>query len=97
MDYKIFDEFFKDKPAKITAESDDKGIMDIMLEGRAIELLSLSLAISTRVIEKCPLSVNDYCEILKKNVEFEKNKGKSKEQMDVENVIIDKLLKDIFK
>lgn len=93
MDYKIFDEFFKDKPAKITAESDDKGIIDIMLEGRAIELLSLSLAISTRVIEKCPLSVNDYCGMLKKACTEEK----SKEQKDVENAIISKLLSDIFK
>lgn len=95
MDYKFFEKFFKNKPAKITAESDDKGIMDIMLDGRAIELLSLSLAISARVIEKCPLSVDEYCEILKKSVVFENNK--SKEQNDVENVIIDKMLRDIFK
>lgn len=97
MDYKFFKELFKDKPAKITAESDDKGTMNIMFKGRGIELLALSIAISEQVLEKCPLTIDAYCEMLKNGAEFKKNRGKSKEQQDVEKVIIDKMLKDIFK
>ena len=97
MDKKNFlEELFKNKPAKITAESDDKGIMSIMLEGRGIELLALSVAISQKVLEGCPMTVSEYCGLLK-YIELEQNKDKSKEQKDVENVIIDKMLKDIFK
>lgn len=99
MDYKFLNELFKNEPAKITAESDDrdKGKINICFEGRGIELLSLAIAISEGVLKDCPLSVNDYCEILKESVAHEKNKGKSKEQQDVEKVIIDKMLRDIFK
>lgn len=97
MNYKFLKEMFKDKPAKITAESDDKGIMNIMFEGRGIELLALSIAISEQVIEKCPLTMDDYCEMLKGGAELRKNRGKSKEQQDVERIIIDKMLRDIFK
>ncbi len=94
MDYKFLKEIFKTQPAKITAETDDKDNMNIRFDGRGIELLALSIAISEGVIEKCPLTIDDYCEMLKEGAEHKK---KSKEQQDVEKVIIDKLLKDIFK
>ena len=94
MDYKFLEELFKNVPAKITAETDAKGNMNIRFDGRWIELLALSLAINERVIEKCPLTIDDYCDILKSGSELKK---KSKEQKDVENVIINKMLRDIFK
>jgi len=93
MDQKFFEELFKNAPAKITAESDDKGKITILLNGRGIDILALSLAISERVIEDIPLTFNDYCGMLKKAFTEEK----SKEQKDVENAIISKLLSDIFK
>lgn len=74
MDYKFYKEMFKDKPAKITVESDDKGIMNIMFEGRGIELLALSIAIVNGVIAKCPLTIGDYCEILKESEQHKKKK-----------------------
>lgn len=97
MDHNFFKELFKNEPAKITAESDDKGITSVTLEGRGIELLALSMAIIEQVIEGSPLTVDDYFEILKNTTELKKNRGKSKEQLDVERIIIDKMLKDIFK
>lgn len=93
---KFLEELFKNKPAKITAESDDKGATNIRIDGRRIELLALSVAISQKVLEGCPMTVSEYCGLLK-YIELEQNKDKSKEQKDVENVIIDKMLRDIFK
>lgn len=97
MDHNFFKELFKNEPAKITAESDDKGVMNIMIEGRGIELLALAFEISEHVIEKSPITIDDYCKMLKDGAELRKNRGKSKEQLDVERIIIDKMLKDIFK
>lgn len=68
-----------------------------MLEGRGIELLALAFEISEEVIEKSPITIDDYCKMLKEGAELRKNRGKSKEQLDVERIIIDKMLKDIFK
>ena len=93
MDKKFFEELLKIVPAKITAESDDKGKITILLDGRGIDVLSLALAISERVIEESPLTVDNFCGMLKKACTEEK----SKEQKDVENAIISKLLSDIFK
>lgn len=93
MDKKFFEELLKNAPAKITAESDDKGKITILLNGRGIDVLSLALAISDRVIEQSPLTVDDFCGMLKKACTEEK-KQRAK---DVENAIISKLLSDIFK
>lgn len=90
---KLMKEMLKNKPAKIIAESDDKGQMSINFEGRGIELFVMSLEISRKIIETSYLSVDDYYEILK----MIKHQDKSKEQEDVENVIINKMLGDIFK
>ena len=90
---KLMKEMLENKPAKIIAESDDKGQMTINFEGRGIELFVMSLEISRKVIETSHLSVDDYFEILK----MIKHQDKSKEQEDVENVIINKMLGDIFK
>lgn len=68
-----------------------------MLEGRGIELLALAFEINKKVLEMCPMPVNDYCEILKESVELEKNKGKSKEQQDVEEEIIKRIFESVFK
>lgn len=93
MDKKFFEELLKNVPAKITAESDEKGKITILLNGRGIDVLSLALAISEGVIEQSPFTVDDFCGMLKKGC----TEGKSKEQKDVENAIISKLLSDIFK
>ena len=90
---KLMKEMLKNKPAKIIAESDDKGKMSISFEGRGIEIFVMSLEISRKVIETSHLSVDDYYEISK----MIKHQDKSKEQEDVENVIINKMLGDIFK
>lgn len=99
MDKKSFDKFmeeiYKNEPAKIIAETDDKGRFTINFEGRGIELLVMSLEISRKYIESSHLSVDDYCEMLKSA--SSKHQDKSKEQKDVENVIINKMLKDVFK
>ncbi len=42
------------------------------------------------------MTVSEYCGLLK-YIELEQNKDKSRSKKDVENVIIDKMLKDIFK
>lgn len=99
MDQKLFEKLVEavliNEPAKITGEVDDKGKMTVMLDGRGIDIIALALAICERVIEESHLQVNDYCEMLKEAVEPKKNK--SKEQQDVEKVIINKMLRDIFK
>lgn len=92
---KLMKEIYKNEPAKIISESDDKGKMTTSFEGRGIELLVMSLEISRKVIESSHLSVDDYCEMLKMG--SIKLQDKSKEQKDVENVIINKMLGDIFK
>lgn len=99
MDKKLFDKFmeeiYKNEPAKIIAETDDKGRFTINFDGRGIELLVMSFEISRKYIEESHLSVDDYCEMLKEG--FVKHPDKSKEQKDVENVIINKMLRDVFK
>jgi len=98
MDKILFEKLMKEisinKPAKIIAECDDKGKMTSSFEGRGIELLAVSIAISENIIKTSHISVNDYCEMLKMGVEHQ---NKSKEQKDVESVIINKMLRDIFK
>lgn len=92
---KLMEEIYRNEPAKIIAESDDKGKMTISFKGRGIELLVLSLEISRQHIEQSHLSADDYCEMLKMGIA--KHQDKSKEQKDVENVIINKMLRDVFK
>lgn len=92
---KLMKEMLENEPAKIIAESDDKGKFTISFEGRGIEILVLSLEISRKCIESSHLSVDDYFEMLKMG--SIKHQDKSKEQKDVENVIINKMLRDVFK
>lgn len=92
---KLMEEIYRNEPAKIIAESDDKGKFTINFEGRGIELLVMSLEISRKYIESSHLSVDDYCDMLKSAIV--KQQDKSKEQKDVENAIINKMLKDVFK
>ena len=92
---KLMEEIYKNEPAKIIAETDDKGRFTINFEGRGVELLIMSLEISRKYIEESHLSVEGYCEMLKEGIV--NHQDKSKEQKDVENVIINKMLRDVFK
>jgi hypothetical protein len=98
MDKKLFDKFmeeiYKNKPAKIIAETDDKGKFTINFEGRGIELLVMTLEISRKYIESSHIPVDDYCKMLKMGIAMYQDK--SKEQKDVENAIINKMIKDVF-
>lgn len=92
----IIDEIFKPAEAKITAETDLEGNTKIKVEGRGIEVLTLSIAIAEQTIlnSNGVISVNDYCNILKEVVN---NKGKSKEQQDVEHEILKKIFESVLK
>lgn len=92
----IIEDIFKPAEAKITAETDLEGNTKIKAEGRGVELLTLSIAIAEQTVlnSNGVISVNDYCNILK---DVFNDKGKSKEQQDVEREIIKKFFESIFK
>lgn len=92
----ITEEIFKPAEAKITAETDLDGNTKIKVEGRGLEVLTLSIAIAEQTIlnSNGVISVNGYCNILKDVVN---GRGKSKEQQDVEHEILKQLFERVFK
>ena len=90
-DRDLLKEILTDKEASIKAETDDNGGTSISLEGRAIDLLMISLAISERIIEKTPVTVDDYCKILKRICDT------SKEEKQVQGAIMRKVFESILK
>lgn len=99
MTFEEFEKMVDTKPAHITAKSDEKDNTSIEMEGRGIELLALSLAISESMISKFPLTADDYCEMLKDGIIMRETM--SKETIDKENEeikkAVSKILEDLFK
>lgn len=86
----------KPEPAKIKAETKKDGQLSIKFEGRGLELMALSLSISESIIKdsKGAITVDDYCHMLK---DIFRQHSKSKEQRDVENEIMKKIIESVFK
>lgn len=55
---------FEIKPTSIEAKV-DKHEQKIVMTGRGVDLLALSLAIVESIVNKLPLSIDNYCNILK--------------------------------
>ena len=98
MNFEEFKKIFKSMPCKIIAKTDENNITEIQMEGRRIELIATSLAISKDVLEKSHLSVDTYCEILKKGCEEENIKKEENIRPDDEEIkeMISKLVDAIF-
>ena len=57
--------FFDSKPASIKATLNKEDDVSVILDGRGADLLSLSMCIAEDVVKNLPLSIDDYCNILK--------------------------------
>lgn len=65
MDRKEFmKKIFETKPTSIEAKV-DKHEQRIVMTGRGVDLLALSLAIVESIVSKLPLSIDNYCNMLK--------------------------------
>lgn len=95
----ILKEALKGQPAKIEATVNEQMEVTISFEGRAIELVPLSLNIVIDLLDKVPYtSIDEYCYLLKRAQEqHARKKDISKEQMDVEDEIMKKILESVFK
>lgn len=98
MDYKMFKKLFKPAPCKIIAGTDENNITSIQMEGRGLELLATSLAISEHILSKLPLGVDEYCEMLKNACEEHGTKKDESPTIDDEEIkeAISKLVDAIF-
>lgn len=104
-----FEEFINKvdtKPAKIEANVDKKCDAIISLEGRGLELLSLSMQIAESVMKKTRTDVDDYCNMLKQGIKGKIDDSKADEESKEESQAITKkqfkdawieVLKDIVK
>ena len=55
----------KKHSAQIIAKMHDSGDVEIHLEGRGFDILSLSLSIARQMVVRGLIDVNDYCDVLK--------------------------------
>ncbi len=78
-------EFFKLQPASIKTILDKDDDVQVYLNGRGADLLSLSLCIAESVVKKLPISIDDYCNILKDG--FHKNQCQD---------MFEKMFEDLF-
>lgn len=74
---------FEIEPTSIEATFDKQG-NKISTTGRAIDLLTLLIIVTHRIISNLPLSIDQYCEVLKMNFNQKKDDH------------FEKLFKDIF-
>lgn len=72
--------------AQIIAKMHDSGDVEIHLEGRGFDLLSLSLSIARQMVVRGLIDIDDFCDVLKAGTP-------SKTEV---NDAINKLLKDTF-
>lgn len=86
----------ENKPAKIEASCNEIGKDTVLIEGRGIDIIALSMVIIEEIIKDSngALTVDVYCDMLK----YASNKkNKSKEQKDVELEIAKKIFESVFK
>lgn len=79
---------FEHKSASITAKINESSpYVSMDIEGRGIELMSLLLTVTERIVRESPLSIDEYCKILKK--------GADKNEKDKSMELFNKLFNDI--
>ena len=57
--------FFDSQPASIKATLEKDGDVSVKIDGRGADLISLSMCIVEDIVKNLPLSIDDYCNILK--------------------------------
>lgn len=69
--------FFEHKSASITAKINESSpYVSMDIKGRGVELMSLLLTVTEKIVRESPLSIDDYCKILKKGTDInEKEKN----------------------
>lgn len=84
------------KAAKIEASCNETGKDTVLIEGRGIDIIALSMIIIEEIIKDSngALTVDVYCDMLKYTLN---QKNKSKEQKDVELEIAKKIFESVFK
>lgn len=84
------------KAAKIEASCNETGESTVLIEGRSIDIIALSMSIIEKIIKVSngTLTVDVYCDMLKYALN---QKNKSKEQKDVELEIAKKIFESVFK
>jgi len=82
-------EFYKIQPASIKAILDKDDDVQVYLNGRGADLLSLSFCIAESIVKKLPISIDDYCNILKDG--FQKNQCQ-----DMFEKMFEKMFEDLF-
>ena len=90
MTFEEFDKMVGTKPAKIEAKADKKGNGTILLEGRGLELMGLSMQIAEDVMKKTNTDVDSYCEILKEAINGKNDDSKATEESKEKSKLITK-------
>lgn len=90
MNFKEFEKMVDNEPAKIEAKVDKKGEGTFHLEGRALELMALSMQIAVEVMKKTDTDVEEYCVILKEGIRGKNDDSKAYEESKEESKSITK-------
>jgi len=90
MNFEKFQKMVGNQPAKIEAQTDKKGEGTILLEGRGLELMALSMQIAQDVIEKTHTDVENYCGMLKEGISGKNDDSKADEESKEESKSITK-------
>lgn len=92
----LIKQLFDPYAAKIEASCNETGENTLLIEGRGIDIIALSMIIIENIIKDSngALTVDVYCNMLK----YASNqRNKSKEQKDVEFEIAKKIFESVFK
>lgn len=90
MNFKEFEKMVGNRPAKIEAEVNKKGVGTLSLEGRGLELMALSMQIAEDVMKKTHTDVEKYCVMLKEGIRGKNDDSKADEESKEESKAITK-------